>query len=78
VRDVAVVSQDVVDRAAARAIYRLGAVLDVVLWSGITVDPRFVNEAWVASGAVRRGLAGRPLGARLAAAVSLRGLRRLG
>jgi hypothetical protein len=77
VRDVAIVaSHEVIDTRAARAIVRLGALLDVVLWSGAAVDARFADDAWRASGEVRHSLARRPITARLLAAVTLRGLLR--
>ncbi|MFD2414732.1 transglutaminase TgpA family protein [Amycolatopsis pigmentata] len=55
---------------------RLAQTLDAALWSGAPVPDGAAGYAWEAVRAVRRSLAGRPLGARLRAALEARTLRR--
>ncbi|WP_043841956.1 transglutaminase TgpA family protein [Amycolatopsis taiwanensis] len=55
---------------------RLAQVLDAALWSGAPVPDGAAGHAWEEVRAVRRSLAGRPLGARLRAALEARTLRR--
>ncbi|WP_433269086.1 transglutaminase TgpA family protein [Actinosynnema sp. CS-041913] len=75
-RDLAESAAPVIGEPAAQAIARLGRVLDMALWSGVPVADGSVRRAWEEERAVRRGLAGRPLSARLRAAVDPRPLLR--
>lgn len=73
--------RDVADAAASLSgerirepVARLAKVLDVTLWSGVPVGDGSVRRAWQEVREVRRGLAGRPLSARVRAALEPRTL----
>jgi hypothetical protein len=72
VRDLATVSPD--DRTQ-ESLRRLGATVDVALWSGIPIGAHSGQQAWSAVRDVRRGLACRGWKARILAAFELRTFR---
>ena len=59
---------------AMEPITRLGKVVDMALWSGVPVSDGAVRRAWQEVGELRKVLSGRPLRARLRAAVDPRTL----
>ncbi|WP_250034077.1 transglutaminaseTgpA domain-containing protein [Paractinoplanes maris] len=65
---------DVAPAPRAAGLRRLGAVVDRAVWSGETVRPGDVDEAWAAVRTVRRDLADQPVRDRLQAAVGPRSL----
>ncbi|AXB43224.1 DUF3488 and transglutaminase-like domain-containing protein [Amycolatopsis albispora] len=65
------------DGAAADGLRSLGETVEFALWSGADPDPDAGQRAWLAVGAVRRGLARRGARARLRAALNPKPLRRL-
>lgn len=77
VRDVAIACHGLVGRSAEHALEQLGHLVDAALWSGGSVGGRGVDAAWQWCDTVRHGLAERRLRSRIAAAVRIRGLRRL-
>jgi protein-glutamine gamma-glutamyltransferase len=74
VRDLAGVGGPVVDGPVATGLHELARTVDVALWSRSGPNRATVEEAWSAVRVVRRGLSGRPLSARLRAALSVRTL----
>ena len=73
-RDLAEAAGASVGEPAREPIVRLGRVLDLALWSGVPVGSSAVRRAWDEVRSVRKGLAGRPFGTRLRAAVDPRTL----
>lgn len=76
VRDLAPPAERIGGRSAAAGLHRLAGVVDRAVWSGETITPPVVAEAWAAVLNVRSGLRDRPLTARLRAVFHLRSLRR--
>jgi protein-glutamine gamma-glutamyltransferase len=74
VRDLAGAARPVVDQSVVTGLHELARSVDVALWSRSGPSPSTVDEAWSAVRALRRGLARRPLPARLRAALNVRTL----
>ncbi|TCO44281.1 DUF3488 and transglutaminase-like domain-containing protein [Actinocrispum wychmicini] len=72
VRDAA---RTVTDQSVVDGLARLARQMDIALWSGADADTDTVADAWAAVGSIRRGLAGRPLRARIRALFDLRTVR---
>jgi hypothetical protein len=73
-RDLAELAGSMTGERIGEPVTRLARVLDMALWSGVPVGDGAVRRAWQEVREVRRGLAGRPLSARLRAAVEPRTL----
>lgn len=74
VRDLAGAAGRTVDPAVVTGLHQLARTVDVALWSPYGPSQTTSAEAWSAVRAVRRGLARRPLSARLRAALDVRSL----
>jgi hypothetical protein len=73
-RDLAELAGSMTGEPIGLPVARLARVLDIALWSGVPVGDGAVRCAWQEECEVRRGLAGRPLPARLRAALEPRTL----
>lgn len=71
-RDLATVTTEAAGDRTGHAIRELGRVVDMVLWSGVDVGDGHARQAWRHVAEIRRGIAARPLPARLRAAVDPR------
>ena len=74
VRDLAGAASGSTDATVVTGLHDLARSVDVALWSATGPAPSTADEAWSAVHAVRRGLARKPLPARLRAALSVRTL----
>jgi len=60
--------------ATLEGLQRLAQAVDFALWSGTAVTKSMADQAWASVRMVRRGLAARPLAARIRAALDPRSL----
>lgn len=74
VRDLAKAASGVADGRVGDGLAELARSVDVALWSRSGPAPATVDQAWSAVRVLRRGLAGRPLRARVRAALNVRSL----
>ncbi|MFD8499960.1 transglutaminase domain-containing protein [Amycolatopsis sp. NPDC059657] len=76
VRDLARSAHPSVDMSTVDGLAALAVTVDTALWSGVPATQALADEAWSAVRTVRKGLARRPIRARLRAAVDARVLLR--
>gem|GEM_PF-3897399 len=74
VRDLAPAAARIGGQATVEGVRALAQAVDFALWSGSAVTQATADQAWASVRLVRRGLATRPLGARLRAALDLKSL----